>query len=592
MALASQKGVNQNGKSGTSTSGPSRNAIQTPAVAWYHQLPHVSPPIIRPSTGQYYTDSFKIQDLIGAIQHGYPVTEIDKLLAYYQQNDEKLLKTKLNEKVNGFPAMFYVVETNNIELIRCWVKYGGDLKATHGKDQFPLLAFAALRDADTQMKAAKTLQTLLCLGASPQVIPRAYYTPYDRDLPSSGPPDNELYDIRDNNKLWCSPQIRPLLATALNLTQRYRLWQASSVDPNSGREQELVSRKGAHGVLRLHLTVIGQKIAARSITQELLVHLARPTRAPLVLLFAGPSGHGKTEIARRLGEIMSLELETVDCTNFQREDELFGPKPPYHGHQLGSPLNNFLSRNTGKRCIVFMDEFDRTDVVIHNALLIPFDQGEYADRRNATKINCRNTIWVLATNKFDNTIHEFCKAHKEILTNSDREREQSMLMERLSKTLLKESTGHFGAPLTGRISRIIPFLTFNSGEQAIVAHRGIMELEEEVAGPVVLSANPEEDKLVGNVWNKMSSQFTVCSKIAQRYYEPQLGARCIFRGVQETIIKSLVGQYLKDGEYFSETQPDTWFKVGVNHHEDDVRVWITPKDDRGATALGKRRRIE
>jgi ATP-dependent Clp protease ATP-binding subunit ClpA len=65
----------------------------------------------------------------------------------------------------------------------------------------------------------------------------------------------------------------------------------------------------------------------------------------------------------------------IDCTTFSRENELFGPRPPFSGHESGSPLNNFLARKSGSRSIVFMDEFERTNKKIHNTLLILFDQG-------------------------------------------------------------------------------------------------------------------------------------------------------------------------------------------------------------------------
>ena len=99
------------------------------------------------------------------------------------------------------------------------------------------------------------------------------------------------------------------------------------------------------------------------------------TKRPLVMVFAGPSGHGKTELARRLGHLMSLDLEIVDCTIYNREIELFGPRNPYVGAENGSPLNNFLVKNAGKRCIVFLDEFEKTTTDIHQALLVPFDNG-------------------------------------------------------------------------------------------------------------------------------------------------------------------------------------------------------------------------
>lgn len=77
---------------------------------------------------------------------------------------------------------------------------------------------------------------------------------------------------------------------------------------------------------------------------------------------------------------MSLQenLHIVDCTTFQQDNELFGPRPPYTGHEDGSQLNNFLVTRSGGRCIVFMDEFEKTSREIHNTLLLPFEHGMLA----------------------------------------------------------------------------------------------------------------------------------------------------------------------------------------------------------------------
>lgn len=116
-------------------------------------------------------------------------------------------------------------------------------------------------------------------------------------------------------------------------------------------------------------------MAAKKLLDKLLSHLTVPSRKPIVLVFAGPSGHGKTELARRLGSLLSLELEVVDCTIFDQEIQLFGPRQPYVGWDKGSRLNNFLANNHGKRCIVFLDEFEKTNADIHKTLLLPFDNG-------------------------------------------------------------------------------------------------------------------------------------------------------------------------------------------------------------------------
>lgn len=142
-------------------------------------------------------------------------------------------------------------------------------------------------------------------------------------------------------------------------------------------------------------------------------YLAMPIGQPLVLLFAGPSGHGKTELARNLGGLISLDLHSVDCTTPKHESDLFGPWRPYQGWEEGSSVNNFLATNNNRRCIIFMDEFEKTTDEVRRALLVPFQSGEqrgwknwipgrkadslslpgeYRDRRSHDQVNCKQQL--------------------------------------------------------------------------------------------------------------------------------------------------------------------------------------------------------
>ncbi|KAI1085469.1 P-loop containing nucleoside triphosphate hydrolase protein [Whalleya microplaca] len=543
-------------------------------LPWCHQLPRINPS----TTFLFDSSAFNLENVIGAIQSGVSPEQIRECLAYYHEWDNQRFQDAINAKLKGFPAMFFIVEADKPELIRHWARYGGNPNATYGPDDFPLLAFAILRGAARRYQATDIVETLLRLEASPKVFPAGYYDPYVRELSNSGPKEINLHDIQDDNKLWCTSNIRPLLASALTLTQRYRLYQAARADHISARERIVLSRRGAEEVVGLHQLVIGQEVAVQLLKRRLLTHLAMPNKEPLVLLFAGPSGHGKTELARKFGDLMSLELLTIDCTNYTRENELFGPKPGYEGFQNGAPLNNFLARKSGNRCIVFMDELEKTTEAVHNALLVPFDEGEYMDRRNCSKVDCSKTIWILATNIFDDIIHEFCKTNRDKLSNSSVGFEHSSLMRRLIYRLRKECVTKFGAPLSGRITEIIPFITFSADEAAVVVDKAIMKMEAKVVRPVVVSSTKEGDNLVGNIELEVTRDATVCSKLANDYYEPQLGARSIFNGVDEVVVTSLVDQYLKDGDDLAEDQKMSFFKIGING-EDEVEVWRESKKD-------------
>ncbi|KAI3318724.1 P-loop containing nucleoside triphosphate hydrolase protein [Xylariaceae sp. AK1471] len=535
------------------------------------RLPRISAPYGLTPAGSHSPDELLVEEVIGAIQLGESAEVIQKHLAYYYDLDDEKLRTSMNAVVKGFPAIFYLVETDNVHMIRCWVKYGGGLNATCGPDHCPLLAFAILhgRNTRTLQQATSTLEMLLTLGASPCVIPQDFYTPFNRSLPASGLVNEVLDDMTEQKQRWCDPRLRKELMSALNLTQRYRLFQATHMGSPSRRQQILASRTDAERILGLQYTVIGQEAAVKALKRRLMAQLALATEKPLVFIFAGPSGHGKTEIARSLGELISTDMISIDCTTFNREDELFG-----------SPLNNFLARKSGSRCIVFMDEFEKTNKEIHNTLLIPFDQGEYLDRRNSNKIDCSRTIWILATNKFDDYILEFCDANQHGLFESRNEKDKARLLDQLKSYLKRECMSHFGHPLAGRVSEIVPFLTFSPDEQAVVSHKGMMGLEATLRRPVVVSPSGQDDNLVGNVRLDVENESKICSTIAHEGYSPQLGARSVFNAITEAIYTPLVNQYLEVDDEFSEDQPETTFKVGINADK-GIEVWhVQRKTDR------------
>jgi len=112
------------------------------------------------------------------------------------------------------------------------------------------------------------------------------------------------------------------------------------------------------------------------------------------MVFAGPSGHGKTELARQMGDLLGVPHVLVDCTEMQHETDLFGLKAPYQGHEKGSPLNNRRASYSGGRNIVFLDEFENMDGDVRQSLLLLLDRGTYNDRRSRTTLNCAVALGV------------------------------------------------------------------------------------------------------------------------------------------------------------------------------------------------------
>ena len=120
---------------------------------------------------------------------------------------------------------------------------------------------------------------------------------------------------------------------------------------------------GLHRLNALKYRIIGQSFALEQVLGEVSSYHVNSALSdkPLVMLFSGPPGHGKTETAKQLADLLACPFHKVDCRNHATPWEMFGSGVGYVGSTTGTPLSNFITEHQGRRSVVLLDEFDHCD---------------------------------------------------------------------------------------------------------------------------------------------------------------------------------------------------------------------------------------
>ena len=489
---------------------------------------------------------FSIHNLAWGIQNGASENCIER---YLTQHNESEIAERLSQWVQVtlgapfFPILYFAAERNSPEIVRILCHAGAKPSQSislYGSAIFgiPLLPYTILSAVNKLADTTETLVALLAMGASPYDVPQDMWQDYIK-----APTKDKLKNLGafDMHETWCTGEIREALCKTFDLLQRYSLWKAAQIERPTIREIQVAQ---AHKIMPLFETpyyIFGQQLATTQILQRITSRLLFNSPKPLVFFFTGLSGHGKTELARRMGGLLSLELSIIDCTTMQYDTDMFGPWNPYYGSDRGSHLNNHLAEWDGKRSVVFLDEFDKTTEDVRQAMLLLFESGSYTDRRNNKKIDCSRVLWILAANL---GVPEITKFWINNLKDRNPEQQKKAPIRDLQATLKQCIIQTFGAPLTGRFSAIVPFLPFNEGERAIIAYKFMRELWHDVRKPIDTNGK----RFAGTMFVNFVNDGQIAQHIAERYIE-ETGARSLADAVEEEIGDSLAAEFFKqEGE--------------------------------------------
>lgn len=404
----------------------------------------------------------------------------------------------------------------------------------------PILAYCVFSAEYKTNDTTDALVALLAAGAAPTDIPKDMWENYVET-----PKTTELKVVSLSKKKikdeWCKPEFRKVLCRTLTVLQRYYLWKASQLARPTEVTEQVAQAFDIRELFEIHFHIVGQFPAAQQVINHITSHYLTGSQRPLVLLFAGPSGHGKTELACRMGALLSLDIHHVDCTAMKHETDIFGPKYPYRGYDIGSPLNNFLDEHTGGRSVVFLDEFDKTTDEVRKAMLLTLDSGLYINRKDGKRLDCSKTIWIMATNLGEEQIKKFWD---ENLQNVPEERHLYASLKALHGQLKHVFIQEFGAPVTGRVSSVVPFLPFTANEQAVVAYTFVRKLRNEVRKKIDIKA----ERFLRHIHLNLLDDGQIVRHLVAEGYVMELGARSLEGEVARQVEQKLSTEFLKGRE--------------------------------------------
>lgn len=263
----------------------------------------------------------------------------------------------------------------------------------------------------------------------------------------------------------------------MNFTKKYWIRRGHLIPFQTIQSFELLKKSNLKNIARTYMSIIGQNMAIEKVILQTISHFCTGLfKTPLIFVFSGHPGHGKTYFAERFAKELGFSYIKILCSTISSIHGLFGATPSYRGSEYGSQLNNFLSNYNNNNNIVILDEFDKMDNEIIKGFLEIFETGTYIDSRYGVKeIDCKKTIWILTLNCADDEILSFVKKNKYLTypTIYHIGKKLNNLYHNLTKIVRQNLQNNFGQALTSRLRNIIPFLPFIEEDIFVISENSL-----------------------------------------------------------------------------------------------------------------------
>ncbi len=266
----------------------------------------------------------------------------------------------------------------------------------------------------------------------------------------------------------------------------------------------------------LKAVVFGQDAAIDALATAIKMSrsgLGNPQKPIGNFLFSGPTGVGKTEVARQLAYVLGVELIRFDMSEYMERhavSRLIGAPPGYVGFDQGGLLTEAVNKHP--YAVVLMDEIEKAHPDIFNVLLQVMDHGTLTDT-NGRKADFRNVVLIMTTNAGADVLQKATIGFSGTRESGDE---------------MSEIKRMFTPEFRNRLDAIIPFAALSEPVILRVVDKFLMQLEEQL-----------HEKKVEAVFTEALKAY-----LAKHGFDPLMGARPMARLIQDTIRKALADELL------------------------------------------------